>query len=40
MIGTVLKSLKRNEIRIEKLVRSVEQRDSTTLEAFERSTVE
>ena len=40
IMGTISLLLKHSEIRIEKLVRSVEQRDSTTLEAFERSTAE
>jgi dolichol-phosphate mannosyltransferase len=40
IIGTISLLLKRSEIRIEKLIRSVEQPDSTTLEALERSTAE
>jgi dolichol-phosphate mannosyltransferase len=40
IMGTISLLLKRSEIRIEKLVRSVEQRDSTPLEALERSTTE
>jgi dolichol-phosphate mannosyltransferase len=38
--GTISLLLKRSEIRIEKLVRSVEQPDATTLGAFERSAAE
>jgi dolichol-phosphate mannosyltransferase len=40
IMGTISLLLKHSEIRIERLVRTVEQRDSTTLEAFERSTAE
>jgi dolichol-phosphate mannosyltransferase len=40
IMGTISLLLKRSEIRIEKLVRGLEQRDSTTAEAFERSTTE
>lgn len=40
IMGTISLLLKHSEIRIERLVRSVDQRDSTTLEAFERSTPE